>query len=1064
MDRHDTTAQAGHILEALPGAVLVMDQHGTIVQINAQTERLFGYQRQELYGHPVALLGPDFALSDLQLGAATRTLTGVRKDGSAFSAELALHTLVTPEGPLVVGLIREVTPPPQTAADCQPVQADVDHALRTSTLPGAMPHQQLEAAMSARRQAEEALHASEQRWLFALEGNGDGVWDWDIVTNKVFFSPRWKAMLGYDVDEIGEHVDEWTSRVHPADLDVTLVALQRHLRGDSREYASEHRLRCKDGSYKWILDRGKVLARSADGSPLRMVGTHTDITDWKEATQERDLLFALSLDLLCIAGLDGYFKRVNPAFEKTLGYTSAELLAIPFLHLVHPDDQESTAQALAKLARGLDCDYFENRYRCKDGSWRWLAWSCPAPPPDSTTLYAMARDITAHKTTIQQLQASEARFRSLIALSSDWYWEQDADFRFTALSATAPVRSGLSLAEHLGKTPWELLTSGVTQEAWDAYHTLLARHAPFYDFEFQRLDANGESIYISMSGHPIFDESGVFQGYRGISKNITTRKRAEAALQAFSAALEQRVSERTEQLAAANDALRQSEQRLRQVIDLVPHYIFAKDVSGRFILVNQAVAQTYGVTVEELTGKTDADFAQSPEEVEHFRADDLAVIESGAPRIIPEEQITDAQGQVHILSTIKIPFTCSGTTLPAVLGVAVDITAAKEQERQLRESRRFIQQLANTMPGMLYLHDIVAQQNVYLNARVEAILGYTVHDIQAMGNSLLQELMHPDDHERQLAHLQKLAAAQDGAIVEFTYRIRHRRGTWVWLLSRDLVFTRCADGTPQRILGVAHDVTARIQAEEALRTLNAELEQRVQDRTAQLAVSNRELEAFCYSVSHDLRAPLRAVDGFAQALMDEYGHVLASEGQRYLARMRAASQRMGVLIDALLNLSRLARHRLRQMPVSLSALAADIAADLQATQPQRHVTWDIAPDLTVYADTDLMRIVLENLLQNAWKYTSKHAHAHITFGRLVDAGRDVYFVRDDGAGFDMAYIDKLFGAFQRLHRESEFAGTGIGLATVERVIHRHGGRVWAEGAVEQGATFYFTLSGKEAQV
>lgn len=248
--------------------------------------------------------------------------------------------------------------------------------------------------------------------------------------------------------------------------------------------------------------------------------------------------------------------------------------------------------------------------------------------------------------------------------------------------------------------------------------------------------------------------------------------------------------------------------------------------------------------------------------------------------------------------------------------------------------------------------------------------------------------------------------------------------------------------------------------ETRLNSLNINLADRVQElaqRNTEVEATNAELESLCYSVSHDLRTPLRGIDGFSQALLEECGEKLDAKGKEYLSRARAASQRMGQIIDDLLRLTRMTRNKMQLEEVNLSHIAQTVAAELQSREPERPVELGVAPGAMAKGDRDLLRIVLENLLGNAWKFTAKQPKARIEFGVTQSEGKAVYFVRDDGAGFDMAYADKLFGAFQRLHQAGEYEGTGIGLATVKRIIQRHGGRVWAEGKVGKGATIYFTL-------
>jgi len=277
-------------------------------------------------------------------------------------------------------------------------------------------------------------------------------------------------------------------------------------------------------------------------------------------------------------------------------------------------------------------------------------------------------------------------------------------------------------------------------------------------------------------------------------------------------------------------------------------------------------------------------------------------------------------------------------------------------------------------------------------------------------------------------------------------------------------------------LGVLTDafnhMLSRIEAQDrALRESKEGLEQRVAERTheleernealrhnaAQLLAANTELDAFAYSVSHDLRAPLRSIDGFSQVLLEDYAAQLDEAGRDSLRRVRAATQRMGTLIDDLLKLARVTRVEMRTEFVDLSVMAREIAAELQRATPDRQVEFAIAQGLEARGDARLLRVALENLLGNSWKYTAKRTKPKIEFGSIEENGGRAFLVRDNGAGFDMRYADKLFGVFQRLHSVSEFEGTGVGLATVRRIITRHGGRIWAEGAVDQGATFYFTL-------
>jgi signal transduction histidine kinase len=311
-----------------------------------------------------------------------------------------------------------------------------------------------------------------------------------------------------------------------------------------------------------------------------------------------------------------------------------------------------------------------------------------------------------------------------------------------------------------------------------------------------------------------------------------------------------------------------------------------------------------------------------------------------------------------------------------------------------------------------------------------------------------------DERDRQALASTLNASIRDRRQYRYEFRVNHPELGERWMESAGS--TSYAGDKAAGMVGITLDVTSRKRAEMEIRQLNAQLEDRVRQRTAQLEASNKELEAFAYSVSHDLRAPLRGIDGWSLALMEDYAGRLDEQALLYLGRVRAEAQRMGELIDDMLQLSRVSRSEMKYAPVDLSAMARSVAAGL-AESAARRVEFIIEPGLGASGDARLLEIALTNLLGNAVKFTGKRPEARVEFGRSLASGEPAFYVRDNGVGFDMAYAGTLFGAFQRLHKSSEFPGSGIGLATVQRIIHRHGGRVWAEAAVNQGATFYFTL-------
>jgi PAS domain S-box-containing protein len=360
-------------------------------------------------------------------------------------------------------------------------------------------------------------------------------------------------------------------------------------------------------------------------------------------------------------------------------------------------------------------------------------------------------------------------------------------------------------------------------------------------------------------------------------------------------------------------------------------------------------------------------------------------------------------------------------------------------------------------------HAIVATTDVqgtitYVNEKFCAISQYSREELIGQNHRILNSGHHSKEFFQQM--YQTIASGQ---VWHGEIKNRAKDGSMYWVDATIVPFAG-ADGKPWQYVAIRTDITERKLAEEVIRQLNDELEQRVGERTAQLEAANKELETFSYSVSHDLRAPLRHVSGFSQLLVEEFGSNLDPTAQKYVERIQAGTQQMGVLVDELLNLARLGRHTLRLQRTGLNAMVAEMLAILQPESAGRQVEWVIADLPAVECDPVLVKQIFQNLLSNALKFTRSRARGVIEVSHKEEDGQPVFMVRDNGIGFSMKYVDKLFGVFQRLHRAEDFEGTGIGLATVQRIVHKHGGRVWAEGELDKGAAFYFTLGvGKQAK-
>ncbi|MGB0129787.1 MAG: PAS domain S-box protein [Rhodocyclaceae bacterium] len=498
-------------------------------------------------------------------------------------------------------------------------------------------------------------------------------------------------------------------------------------------------------------------------------------------------------------------------------------------------------------------------------------------------------------------------------------------------------------------------------------------------------------------------------------------------------------------------ALHESEERLNSIWQSLTDIVSIHDSDHVFRYITPSAARILGYPTETLVGSSPYDYVH-PEDMAPMREIFGRVVDRTNPGIPFGFRFRHRNGHDVYLEAL-------GRNLmdkPGVRGIMIvsrDVTERKQAEAATRDAESRFRNLLEHIPAITYIAAARHRSSdLYISPQIQPLLGFTADEWCADPTTWVRQV-HEDDRERVLAQLEQCEA--EGQPFRCDYRMLSRDGLVRWFRD-EAEFVRVGDDKPAYLQGVMLDITERHRAEEEVQRLNNILEARVADRTQELALANRELESFAYSVSHDLRAPLRAIDGFSLLLLREYANKLDDQGSDYLNRVRRGVQRMGQLIDDLLNLSRVTRAQMKKEPVNLSAIAEAIVHELKDGE-SRQVDFVVAPGLVADADPDLMRIALTNLLDNAWKFTGKQVLAHIEFGCAVESEGRVFFVRDDGAGFDPKYIHKLFHAFERLHNPSDFEGNGIGLATVQRIVARHGGRIWAEGGIDQGACFYFTI-------
>jgi PAS domain S-box-containing protein len=484
--------------------------------------------------------------------------------------------------------------------------------------------------------------------------------------------------------------------------------------------------------------------------------------------------------------------------------------------------------------------------------------------------------------------------------------------------------------------------------------------------------------------------------------------------------------------------LRESEARLRAILDNANALIYMKDLEGRLLFINRRCEQVFHVPREQALGRRYEEFFPG-EVADQLRAHDLRVLATGMP--LEFEELADDDDGPHTYVSLKFPLVDSRGVTYGICGMSTDITARKQTETALQESEARLTLALDAARMGLWDFD-VATDTAHRTLTHDRIFGYD--ELQAVWNHA-RFFGHVVREDREMVENALQQAFLSGHF-DIECRItRHGDAAVRWISLHGKAFCD-AQGEPIRLMGLIADVTERKEGEALLR-----------QRTLQLEAANEALGSFTYSVSHDLRAPLRGINGYAAMLLEDHAAALAPEAQRLLGVIGENARQMGRLIDDLLKFSRLGRSELDTVSVDMTALVHDVVSELRRLEPDRTVDVIVDDLAAARADASMIRQVLANLIGNAWKFTRRRTGARIEVGCRRARGETTYWVKDNGAGFDLQYAGKLFGVFQRLHRPDEFEGTGVGLAIVQRIVQRHGGRVWAEGAVGHGAIFSFAL-------